>query len=184
MYKRQRYIDKVRWSNETRYIDSVINKIVNDYFDKILWINKTIQNMLNETCYMNKTRWHNETRYVNKVRWTNKTRYIDEIVEILSNVTAYEDSLDPALIPDISNAEEANIASSGRSEDCSEWDTRDYVLIIIIAVVAVAWCIKETIEFFDCRMRKKNPVQEGEIFTDAELPPMVWEVKTEDIVKN
>ena len=192
-----RYIDKVRWANETRYIDKVRWTNETRYIDKVRWTNETRYidkiHWSNETRYIDKIRWTNETRYIDKIRWTNrtidrivnKTRYIDKIrwtnktIGRIVNKTIYANTLGPAALPEES-ADEI-FKSKESSDDCSQWDTRDYVLILIIAVVAVAWCIKETIEFFDCRMRKKKV--EEEMFPDAELPPMAWEVKVDDIVK-
>ena len=190
-----RYIDKVRWTNETRYIDKIIDNIRNEtrYMNKTRWTNVTRHmnkiRWTNVTRHINKIRWTNATRYIDKVRWANATRYIDKVryVEVLVNKTGYDDTLGPAALPAASaDMSEPQVANSEKMPDeCSEWDTRDYVLIIIIAVIAVAWCLKQTFEFFECRMPSKNaPATEEEIFPDAELPPMAWEVKVEDIVKD
>ena len=192
-----RYMNKTRWTNATRYIDKIIDNIRNEtrylnktrYIDKIRWTNVTR--------HINKIRWANATRYIDKIRWTNrtvdqivnKTRYIDKTryVDVFVNKTGYEDTIGPALLPEASAdvSEPPDVESNESSDDCAQWDTRDYVLILIIAVIAVAWCLKQTFEFFECRMpSKKAPATEEDIFPDAELPPMAWEVKVDDIVKD
>ena len=192
-----RYVDRI--VNKTRYINQIVNKT--RYIDKIRWTNRTVDQIVNKTRYIDKTRYVdvfvNKTRYIDKIRWTNrtvdqivnKTRYIDKTryVDVFVNKTVYEDTIGPALLPEASAdvSETPDVESNESSDDCAQWDTRDYVLILIIAVIAVAWCLKQTFEFFECRMPSKNaPATEEEIFPDAELPPMAWEVKVDDIVKD
>ena len=186
-----RYIDQIRWTNRTRYVDQIVNKT--RYIDQIRWTNRTryVDQIVNKTRYIDQIRWTNrtydefvnKTRYIDKTRWTNRTRYVDVFV----NKTGYEDTIGPALLPEASAdvSETPDVESNESSDDCAQWDTRDYVLILIIAVIAVAWCLKQTFEFFECRMPSKNaPATEEDIFPDAELPPMAWEVKVDDIVKD
>ena len=101
------------------------------------------------TTHINKTRWINKTRYIdtprlvdtpvyinvttyiNKTKWVNKTRYIDSIV----NTTK--------LLETPSN----NKKHEKKETDCSKLQTRDFVLICIASIVALAVCIKESMEF-------------------------------------
>ena len=107
------------------------------------------------TTYVNKTKWINKTRYVdtprfietpvyinvttyiNKTKWINKTRYIDSIVNTSQRLETPSNN-------------ENEKKEKEESPDCSRLQTRDFVLISIASIVALAVCIKESMDFCEC----------------------------------